>query len=267
MSNKRAIGLMDSGVGGLTILNELTKQMPHENYIYIGDNARAPYGTKSVATIKEYTEQMVNCLLAQDLKALVIACNTITAHMLKPLQKRLDIPVFGVIEPAAKRALAETKNKQIGVIATDATIAAHSYQDTIMQMDATAVVVPLATQPFVDLVEANEIDTPKAKELVSSTLAALNETAIDTLILGCTHFLFLKDAIQASFTHSVTLVEASTVIPDLLREEVEANEVGKGDVILQTTGDVDTFAEIASDFLSKNNFTVKKIELGESINE
>ena len=263
MINNQPIGLIDSGVGGLSILNEVAKQLPNENLIYIGDNKRAPYGVRSVDQIKLFTDLMVKALQEYNIKALIIACNTITAHMLEPLQERLAIPVFGVIDPAARRAVETSQNKQIGVIGTDSTIASNAYQNELMQLDGEVVVLPLATQSFVDLVEENNYHLKESRDFVKETLIGLNETTIDTLILGCTHFPFLKEQIQQAFDRPINLVDASTVIPEVLIEEIDASDDSDRTITLLTTGEVGLFTKIARDFLDGNDFEVEKIELGE----
>lgn len=263
MLNNQPIGLIDSGVGGLSILNEVAKQLPNENLIYLGDNKRAPYGVRSVDQIKLFTNLMVKALKEYNIKALVVACNTITAHMLETLQQTLTIPVIGVIDPAARKAVETSENKQIGVIGTDSTIASNAYQNELMQLDDEVVVLPLATQLFVDLVETNNYHLEESSAFVKETLIGLNATTIDTLILGCTHFPFLKEHIQQAFDRPINLVDASTAIPEVLVEEIEASDENDRIITLLTTGEVELFTKIATDFLDGNDFEVEKIELGE----
>ncbi|MCX7123476.1 MAG: glutamate racemase, partial [Gammaproteobacteria bacterium] len=190
--NALPIGIFDSGVGGLTVYRALKRILPHENFLYLGDTARLPYGTKTPDTIIQYALQAARLLIDAGIKFLVIACNTATGPALPVLRKRYpDLPIIGVIEPGAVAALAISKTKHIAVIATEATVAAHSYQSAIYHLDRTAQVVEKAAGLLVPLTEegflSGEIPCKIIHHYLDDLLADPN-TRPDTLILGCTHF-------------------------------------------------------------------------------
>lgn len=208
MKANQAIGLMDSGVGGLTVARELMRQLPNEKIIYIGDNARCPYGPRPVEEIKKFTWEMTHFLLSQQIKMLVIACNTATAVVLDELKKSLDIPVIGVIMPGSRAAIKATQNDRIGMIGTVGTVNSHAYERVIHQKNPTIHVLELACPKFVPLVESNETHSAVAKKVVAEQLQPMKKDQVDTLILGCTHYPLLKEAIQNTMGKHVTLIDS-----------------------------------------------------------
>ena len=186
--SRPSIGLFDSGIGGLTVLQQLVRALPDENYVYFGDTARLPYGEKSRETIIRYSIENSIFLLDKNIKMLVIPCNTATAFALEKLQKIFSVPVVGVIEPGAERAVEVSKNERIGVLGTRGTIYSQSYQKAILKINPSAFVLPIACPLFVPLVEENYVAHPSARLIVQEYLRPLKDQFIDTLLLGCTHY-------------------------------------------------------------------------------
>lgn len=191
----KPIGVFDSGIGGLSVLSQLTRFMPNEKYIYLGDTARVPYGNKSVETVKQYAEECTNFLLKKEVKLIVVACNTVSSLALDSVKKLArDIPVIGMISPASTAALRTTINKNIGVIGTRATIGSNSYADRIHKLSNEDVnVFSQACPLFVPIVEEGMIKHPASKLIAKEYLNPLLEKNIDTLVLGCTHYPLLKN--------------------------------------------------------------------------
>ncbi len=216
--NALPIGVFDSGVGGLTVYRALKQALPHENFLYLGDTARLPYGTKTPDTIIQYALQATQLLVSSGIKFLVIACNTATGPALPILRKTYpNLPMMGVIEPGAAAALAHSKTKHIAVIATEATVAAHSYLKAIQQLDSEAVVVEKAAGLLVPLTEegllAGEIPTTIIHHYLDDLLLD-PATRPDTLILGCTHFPVLTDVIHEVVGGRVQIIDSSKVVSE-----------------------------------------------------
>lgn len=200
------IGVFDSGVGGLTVAREIMKQTPDEKIIYFGDTARVPYGSKSKDTVTKYTRQIIRFLRTHDVKALVIACNTMSANALEEIEKEIDIPIIGVVKPGARVAASVTVNKRIGVIATDGTINSGMYERFISNIDPEITVFGKACPLFCPLVEEEMLDDPVTDEMARRYLSVLLEKDIDTLILGCTHYPLLTPAISKITKENIRLV-------------------------------------------------------------
>ncbi len=255
MSKNNPIGFVDSGVGGLTVVKAAQDQLPHEQFIFIGDTARMPYGPRPVQEVIDYTFQMAQFLLtAKHIKLLVIACNTATARALPQLQAQLPIPVIGVIVPGATAAAATTGNQKIGVIATQGTVTSGAYQDE----NADATIFQQAEPDFVQLAEANLAQAATTKDIVAQHLAPLTAQGIDTLVLGCTHFPLLAEAITAAVGPNVKLVdpgrETVRVIIDTLDQKALHTAVPHqhADDIFYTTKEPATFKAIATDWLARD---------------
>jgi glutamate racemase len=204
-----AIGVFDSGIGGLTVLQKIMETLPTENTVYLGDTARAPYGTKSVATVLRYSFENTEFLLQKDVKAVVVACNTSTAIALTRLRDEFLIPVIGVIEPGVRRALQSTRNYRVGVIGTEATIQSGAYTRALKEADSAVEVYSRACPLFVPLVEEGWTDNDVVAMTVKAYLGSLRESGIDTLILGCTHYPLLKKAIGKFMGSGVRLVDSA----------------------------------------------------------
>lgn len=268
LTDNRPIGFIDSGVGGLTVVKEALKQLPNENILYVGDTARCPYGPRPAEQVIEFTWEMTNHLVEQNIKMLVIACNTATAVALEEIKAALPIPVIGVILPGTRAAVKQTRNKQVGIIGTLGTIKSRAYETALKMKVPELAVTSLACPKFVSVVESNEYHSSVAKKIVAQTLAPLVTKKIDTLVLGCTHYPLLRPIIQNVMGESVTLIDsgAETVgeVSMLLDYFEISNSVNDGRTLCQfyTTGSAKLFKEIAQDWLMLDQLNVEHIELG-----
>lgn len=205
----KPIAVIDSGVGGLTVVRELIRQLPREEIVYFGDTARCPYGPRPREEIRLFSYQMLEFLDQFDPKMIVIACNTATAVILEELHQNADKPVVGVIHPGVRAAIKATLLGRIGVIGTEGTIASGLYEEALKQIHPHLYIKSLACPHFVPLVENGEYNTPKAYEVVRSSLAPLLEEDLDTLILGCTHYPILAPVIQDVMGEKVKLISSA----------------------------------------------------------
>jgi glutamate racemase len=247
------IGVFDSGVGGLTVLGALHERLPAESTVYLGDTARVPYGTKSSDVVVRYSRNNARFLLGHDLQLLVIACNTATAHALATLQQELPVPVIGVVEPGARAAAARTRSKRIGVIGTAGTIASGAYQRALAAAIPGAEVIARACPLLVPLAEEGWVDGEVPRLVIERYLGDLRGT-IDTLVLGCTHYPLLKQAIAEVLGPKVALVDSAeataAAVHDVLRGSgaLSAAEA-VGDRSYFVTDVPARFPEIAARFL------------------
>lgn len=263
-----AIGFMDSGVGGLTVLREVQRLLPTEKTVYLGDQQRLPYGPRPQSEILTFTQQIAAFLQRHDhIKLLVLACNTATAAALPTLQQTLAIPVVGVIAPGARAAVQATKTHKIGVIATAGTVKSQAYQQTILAQDPRNTVTSLACPEFVQLAEANDLASPHAQQVVADKLAPLQGTQIDTLILGCTHFPLLRQVIQRVLGPGVQLIDpgtaTATAVTALLDYWNLANSTGQPQpqATYYTTGEVTGFDRAANHWLDTTPVHAQAIPL------
>lgn len=217
------IGVFDSGLGGLSVLKTLAKNFPKEQFVYLGDTARLPYGSKSPETIRQYTEQNLKWLVDRNSKALVIACNTASSHFHE--SEYHQIPVYNVIAPGSEMALQASKTKVIGVLGTRATIQSQSYIKKIIELDPQARVITQACPMFVPLVEEGWNEDPITNLIVYRYVQSLQnqnlDEAMDTLILGCTHYPFLRDIIQKAVGPHIQLIESGDVLTQKLKEDAQ----------------------------------------------
>jgi glutamate racemase len=222
MASGQPIGVFDSGIGGLTVVRELMRQLPQESVVYFGDTARVPYGPKSPDTVRRYSREIASFLLKQQAKAIVIACNTATAHALTALREEFSVPVIGVVEPGARAAARATSGGRIGVIGTAGTVASGAYDRAIRAILPDARVVTKACPLLVPLVEEGWIDHPVTAQVAREYLAPLMDEQIDTLVLGCTHYPLLKDVLCRALGRGVTLIdsaaETACTVGEMLRE-------------------------------------------------
>lgn len=209
MTNLAPIGVFDSGMGGLTVVREMIRQLPHESIIYFGDTARVPYGPKSPDTVLRYSREITAYLKAEGVKALVIACNTATAHALPALRREYDMPIVGVIEPGARAAAGATKTKRVGVIGTAGTIKSRAYEKEIIKLVPDAQVTAQACALFVPLVEEGWTDAEPTRAIARNYLAPLVAAEIDTLVLGCTHYPLMKTVIGNVVGRDVRLIDSA----------------------------------------------------------
>lgn len=217
------IGIFDSGLGGLTVLRELLKSFPKERFLYLGDTARLPYGNKSSATIRDYLEQNIEFLLNHRVKAIVVACNSASSVLEE--DEPWPVPVYGVIQPGARTALQVSQTRRIGVIGTRATIGAHAYVYTLKKIDSGVQIFEQACPLLVPLVEEGWEDDPLTNLVVYRYLNPLKQVDVDTLILGCTHYPALKNAIGNVMGANVALVDSAHAIAELIHEDVAAGRL------------------------------------------
>ena len=215
------IGVFDSGVGGLTVVREIMRQIPNEKIVYFGDTARVPYGSKSKDTVTRFSRQIVRFLQTHQVKTIVVACNTASAYALEDLERESDIPIIGVVKPGAKAASEVTRNGKIGVIATEATIGSRIYSQYIMQLNRNVTIYGKACPLFVPLVEEGLWQDPVTDEIAKRYLTELIDIDIDTLILGCTHYPLIRSTLGRIMGQKVTLVNPAYETARELREMLE----------------------------------------------
>lgn len=301
MSDPRPIGVFDSGVGGLTVLREILRRLPHESTIYLGDNARAPYGTRTDDEVRAFSMQALDELGTRDVKAIVVACNTSTAVALRDLRARYDLPILGVVRPGASAAALSTRNRRVGVIATPATVRSHAYFNAIKDENPAVEVYEHATPRLVPMVEAGQLTGDEVEATVRDELAPLlgerdasgefvfplpASARIDTLLLGCTHYPLLRPLIARAVGDRVAIVDSATATASALAELLGVNaleapgttrgtaaDAGRdgherpdedtGPAIHQqlTTGDVDRFRSIAQRMFGEAFPDVQPVEL------
>jgi glutamate racemase len=228
---ERPVGIFDSGIGGLTVLREITKLLPREETVYVGDTARVPYGTKSKETVARYSLEIADFLLKYNIKLLIVACNTASSYALPALKERLKIPVIGVVEPGAKMAVATTRTKRIGVIGTEGTMKSGSYFDAIKSIDSKVTVFIKACPLFVPLVEEGWTDNDAALLTAKKYLKELREDDIDTLVLGCTHYPLLMGTISRVMGWRVKLIDSALAtafeVQSVLKERNLLSDAGE----------------------------------------
>lgn len=255
-SNQLAIGVFDSGMGGLTVLRALKESLPHETFIYLGDTARLPYGTKSPDTVKQYAMQMAKLLVERRIKALVIACNTATTAALPYLQTMLpDMPVLGVVVPGASAAVAATKNQRVAVLATETTIASKAYQELIVQQVPQAIISTRACSVLVALAEEGMTNNQVAREALKHYLDGVTDE--DTVLLGCTHFPVFKSLLTSLLPAGVTVVDSAHAtarsLCDLLKKQGLLHEKSSlsGRINYLVTDSVKRFQTVGEIFLGE----------------
>lgn len=217
------IGVFDSGVGGLTVVSEIMRQLPGENLVYFGDTARVPYGSKSKKTVLKYSKQIVRFLKTKNVKAIVVACNTASALALDEIADELDIPIIGVVKPGAKMAVETTRTGNVGVIGTESTIKSGIYNDYIRELNSDITVVSKPCPLFVPLVEEGLLEDRVTDDIVGRYLRVMKEYKVDSLVLGCTHYPLISNAIERFMGKRVQLVnpafETAKSLKELLIEQ------------------------------------------------
>lgn len=265
MLNQQPIGIFDSGVGGLTVCRELMRRLPAEPLLYLGDTARVPYGTKSAGIVTQYALEAAGFLCEKGVKLLVVACNTASAVALPQLRARFDVPVLGVIEPGARAAVARGA-RRIGVLGTEGTIHSGAYERAIRQIDAEVNVFSVACPLFVPLAEEGWATHPVAEQIAAEYLAPLLREKIDALVLGCTHYPLLIQAIRRVVGSQVEIVDsaASTAgeVAQLLEAQALQAGVFSGRQQFFVTDVPARFRRIGSEFLGATLHDVTQIQLG-----
>ena len=255
------IGVFDSGIGGLTVAKSIIRKMPNENIIYFGDTAHLPYGTKSDKQIRQYVMDDVHFLQQFDIKALVIACNTADSVARKTVQEHFDLPIFGVIKPASKRAARMTENNRIGIMATPATVRTGAYAEKIRRYNPRAEVFQLACPLLVPLVENSryKADDPVVKIVLNEYLDQLRAKDVDTIVLGCTHYPLLEEAVRA-FVPEMTVISSSEAAAQTLLEGLQKEgldrETGEAQYRYYVSDDPEHFTDNARIFMG-DDFTGK----------
>ena len=225
MRNDAPVGVFDSGLGGLTVVREIIRQLPEEQIVYFGDTARVPYGSKSQSTVIHYTEQILNFLYTREVKAIVAACNTVSAYALEEVKDSVPVPIIGVVIPGARVAAHATMNGRVGVIGTEATVQSGLYGRTIRDLAPDVQVYSKACPLFVPLVEEGLWKDPVTTEIAARYLKDLKDADVDTLIMGCTHYPLLRSTIREVMGEHVTLVNPAYETAVELRRTLERYEI------------------------------------------
>ena len=265
--NRSPIGIFDSGIGGLTVARAIFEQLPGESTVYFGDTARVPYGPKSPETVRRYSLEILRWLMEQRVKAVVIACNTSTAHALEALQAESPVPVIGVIEPGANAAAAVGGEQPIGVIGTAGTIASNAYAKAIRRARPQAKVEQRACPLFVPLVEEGWFEHPAADLIAREYLAPLSAAGIGALVLGCTHYPLLKPLLQRVMGPAVRLIdsgeETARVVASALRERgLEAPDGAPGTHRFAVSDDEARFRQVGARFIGDRLSRAEVVPLG-----
>jgi glutamate racemase len=264
----RPVGVFDSGMGGLTVLHECLVTMPHEDFVYLGDGARLPYGPRPLDEIRRFALEIGAYLEAQGVKMVVVACNSATSAGLAELQSALTVPVVGVITPEARTAVQTTRNRKIGLLATEATVEAGRYAALVRALDAGAELVPVACPRLVPLIEGEDPFGEATSVAVREYAAPLKAAGVDTVILGCTHYPIIRPILQRVFGRDVTLVfsaeeTAREVAETLARKAIENEPAREGAYRFLTTGSTDAFREMGARFLQLPIAAVEHVDLSE----
>jgi glutamate racemase len=265
--NSAPLGFFDSGVGGLTVVRAVQELLPAEDILYLGDTARLPYGSKSPETIRQFADEDVRFLIAMGVKAIVVACNTATAHALPQLQQQYRIPIVGVIEPGVDAALADPDALRIGIIATRGTIRSHAYQHALAVRRTGLIIHGQATPLLVPLIEENWIDHPATRLVLQNYLDPLMGRGIDTLLLACTHYPLLIPVLAGMLPGDVRLVDSATTCAEHLKRELTrldllAEPGGEGSLELHLTDLSEQFEDLARQFLKRSPGRIRRAVLG-----
>jgi glutamate racemase len=249
------IGVFDSGIGGLTVLRSLCKELPGESFIYFGDTARVPYGNKSPSTVLKFSRENVQFLMDQGVKFVVVACNTASAEAVPIIEDEFPVPIVGVIKPGVRAAVKKTRSKKIGVIGTAGTIRSEAYQSGIRELEPQATVNARPCPLFVPLVEEGWTDTPITEMIAETYLKDYRSEAIDVLVLGCTHYPLLHGVIGRVLGPGVTLVDSAVETAREVRERIEEagleNESGNGELSIYLSDIAPNFREVGERILGR----------------
>jgi glutamate racemase len=263
---KSALGVFDSGLGGLTVVRELLRQMPDEDIVYFGDTARVPYGTKSPEAIINFSKENVRFLIEHKVKIIVVACNSSSSFAISQLKKEFSLPVIGVIKPGARKAVLTTKSKKIGIIATSATIQSGRYAAMIKKIDSRIKVISQPCPLFVPLVEEGWFDRQATYDIAEVYLKKLRKQGVDVVVLGCTHYPILKTVIQEIMGPKVTLIdsaqEVACEIKNVLEErDLQRSERRRGKCQIFVSDKPQHFKRLAYQFLNRHIGHIRKVSL------
>lgn len=295
MGDRRPIGFFDSGVGGLTVLQEVMRRLPSESSVYLGDNARTPYGPRTDDEVGRFSTECLDELASRDVKAIIVACNTSTAVALPALRRRYDVPILGVVRPGATAAVLATRSRHVGVIATPATVRSHAYFEAINEEDPFVEVYEHATPELVPLVESGGPGRPDAEDVVRRSLQPLlrtmaghedagdateglrddepsfvfpirDDARVDTLLLGCTHYPLLAELVRAVVGPGVAVIDSASATASALASLMEVHDLGADDPEtvthhLLTTGDVEAFSATATRLFGEDLVAAEGITL------
>ena len=264
MRSNAPIGVLDSGVGGLSVLKVLHQMLPQENFIYVGDTARTPYGSRSEGEIRQFVEEIISWLESQGVKQVVIACNTLTMLGIDSLKKEHPFELIGMSK-GEQLLLEASKKKKIGVFATQFTISTEAHKKAILAADSSAEVYPMACPKFVPLIEGEQFGDPAVAEAVAEYAAPLKEAGIDALILSCTHYPFIKDVVEAEFGEVVTVIDPAEATAKLSKASLEANGLlnneEQGSVKICCTADLERVKRLAARMLPAESCQFQEISL------
>jgi glutamate racemase len=254
MSDARPIGVFDSGIGGLTVVKALRNLLPNENIFYLGDTARVPYGPKSPETVQRYAIELAGILMGKDAKALVVACNTVSSVALPLLTEKFPVPVIGVIEPGARAALQVTRNRHIGVIGTRATIRSGAYEKALRAADDNVRVSSRACPLLVPLIEEGLLNDDVTDQMIMRYLEPMLADGIDTLVLGCTHYPLLTNAMARAVKRKLTLIDSAQNCARAVEETLDQTSLhapfsNRGELQVALTDSADNFLNVARDAL------------------
>ncbi len=266
--DSRPVGVFDSGVGGLTVLHECLVTLPHEDFVYLGDHARLPYGPRPLEEVRRFAREIGAFLEAQDVKLVLVACNTATSAALPQLQEQLTVPVVGVITPEAHTAVQATRNRRIGLLATEGTVEGGRYGELVHALDAGVELVSVACPRLVPLIESDDPFAAATTEAVREYAAPLKAAGVDTVILGCTHYPLIKPIFQRVFGRDVTLVfsaeeTAREVAETLARKGIENAQAREGNYRFLTTGEPALFRELGERFLQLPLGDIEQVALAD----
>jgi glutamate racemase len=269
------IGIFDSGVGGLTVYRALHERLPNERFVYLGDTARVPYGTKSLATVERYAVENSRFLAAHGIKLLVVACNTASALALPAIRAAIKVPVMGVIEPGSRAAVEIAQGANIGVIATEATVQSHAYAKAIASMGATGQVIERACPLFVSLAEEGWADSDVTRIVACDYLSEFHKTTLGALVLGCTHYPILRDVISETVGREITLIDSGEATARDVESLLESSDLTHEDTLglyqerqlcddldhFYVTDAAERFAKVAERFLGSAPSILEAVEI------
>jgi glutamate racemase len=262
------IGMFDSGVGGLTVLHECLVTMPHEDFLYAGDTAHFPYGGRSAAELRAFSQEIAGWLVREGVKLIVVACNSATATALGDLQQSLDVPVIGVLTPEARAAVQLTRNRRVGLLATEATVASGRYRELVRGLDAGIELVEVPCPGLADAIQRGESYDETMVERVRVHCAPLREAGVDTVILGCTHYPLIRGILQRELGRDVSLVAAAEELAEevaatLSRKRLARDHGRRGSYRFACTADAESFAAVGRRFLQLPISSVRTLGVGE----